>query len=100
MADHIHLVFQTGLVLFRAIGVAVGKAVRTEFVEPAVRIVALRILELRQVVGAKLKIHPALLHHFDGVFDGLRVLRKQGAHFVLALDIELLRLKLHAPGIV
>ena len=40
-----------------------------------------------------------MLPILDGI-SVLRMLRKQGAHFVLALDIELLRLKLHAPGIV
>ena len=53
LLDHVLLVFQLRLLLFRALAVALGKAVRAELFEIGQRGVALRHLEFRQVVLAE-----------------------------------------------
>ena len=100
LADHVHLVFQTLAVLLRLVGVAAAEAVSAQLFKPAVSVVALGIFEFRQVIGAELKVHLAALGDLHRVVDGLRVLGEEGAHLVLALDVELLCLELHAAGVV
>ena len=51
--------------------------------------------ELRQMVGAELKLHAAKLRNFLGIVHRLWAVGEEGAHLLLALNIELLGLKPH-----
>ena len=70
-------------------GAQVGKGVRF----------ALGQGKFGQVGGGKVKVHLAARGDFRRVFNGLREVGEQGAHLVLALDVQFPRGHLHAVGV-
>ena len=101
LLDHAHLIFQLLPVLLRLPRIPPGKAPPAQVPEVGLPVViALRQLEMGQVVFAELELHIAQLRDADGVLQRLRSIGEEPRHLRLALDIELLGLKLHPPGIV
>ena len=95
--DHIQLIIQL-LVHLRPVGEALLKALLAELAEIGIAVaLPLRQLEAGQMVVAELKIEIAALGNVHGVVRRFRQLREQGAHLLLALEVQLLALKAH-PG--
>ena len=95
--DHIQLIIQL-LVHLRPVGEALLKALLAELAEIGIAVaLPLRQLEAGQMVVAELKIKIAALGNVHGVVRRFRQLREQGAHLLLALEVQLLALKAH-PG--
>ena len=105
--DKAHLFYHLKLVLkllFNAavvVGIAAGKPLEAQpfQVRKAVRF-ALGQPKARQLVLAELEIVIAHFGDLRRVVGSLRMLRKQRAHLVLGLEVELLRFKFHARGVV
>ena len=99
-ADDVELVTKLRAHLL-APGEALGKALVAELLEIGKAVALARgQVEARQVIVAEFKIEPAALGDFDGVFHGLGQRGEERAHFVLALEVELLRLKAKAVCLV
>ena len=95
--NHIQLVIQL-IMHLRPVGEALLKALLTEHAEVGIAVaLPLRQLEAGQVVVAELKIEVAAPGDVHGVVRRFRQLREQGAHLLLALEVQLLALKAH-PG--
>ena len=100
LGDHVDLVLQTlahGAVIVR---IAPCKAFIAQLLQIFERGVAVRHIEFRQVVLAKLKLNLTAFRDLYRVGECLRVLRKQRRHFVRVLNVELLRFKLHAGRVI
>ena len=99
-ADDVELIVKLRAHLL-APGEALGKALVAELPEIG-KAVALAFgqVEARQVVVAEFKVKLAALRDFDGVFHGLGQCGEECAHFFLAFEIELLRLKAQAVCLV
>ena len=52
------------------------------------------------MVVAKFEFHIAALSDLLGVLQGLRISREQRGHFLFTFNVELLRFKFHASGVV
>ena len=101
LADHGHLIFQLLAVLLGLAGIAAQESLLAQVLKIGVAVLpALGQLEVGQVVLAELKFHVAGLGDLGGVLQGLGALGEQGGHLLLGLDVKLLSLKLHPPGIV
>ena len=87
--------------LRRALPVPAAVALRTQAGEvgEAVRL-PLRELVFRQVVVAELEVVPAAVRDLRRHVRGGGLLREEGAHLLLALEVELLGLELHPVRIV
>ena len=70
-------------------GAQIGKRVR----------LALGQGKFRQVRGGEVELHVAARGDLRRVFNGVRKIGEEGAHLLLALDVELARGHLHAVGI-
>ncbi len=101
LADDPHLVAQPLPVLRQHLLVPPLQPRLTDVLKvvPAVGI-PLRQLELRQVVLAELKVHLAHLRDLCRVLQRLGKIGKEGRHLFLTLEVEFLRFKLHAVGVV
>ena len=100
LLDHVLLVFQLRLLLFRPLAVAPGKAVRAELFEIGQRGVALRHLEFRQVVLAEGELQIAHLRDLPRVFDRAGVLGEKRLHLLRRAEVEVLRLVAHPVLVV
>ena len=95
-ADHLQLILQLGADL-RAVREALGKAGFAQLAEIGIAVaLPFRKLEARQMVMAELKIEIAAVGNDEGVGNGLLLVGEELPHFLLALEIELLGLHLHA----
>ena len=101
LPDHAHLVPQLLQVLRGLRRVAPAEAVHAQLLKVGVPVgPAIRQLEVGQVVLAELELHIAHIRNFGGVLQGLGAVGKEGRHLLLALDVKLLGLELHAVGVV
>ena len=101
LPDHAHLIGQAVLQLRPAGGIPLLKALPAQLLKIGVPVrLPLGQPELRQVVLAELELHMAQIRHPLGVVDGLGAVGEQGAHLLLALDVELVRLKAHPVGVL
>ena len=99
-ADDVELVVKLRAHLL-ASGEALGKALVAELPEIGIAVALARgQVEARQVVVAEFKVELTARGDFDGVFHGLGQRGEERAHFVLALEVELLRLKAQAVCLV
>ena len=98
--DHGHLIFQTFPVARRVVGIALGIAVAAQLGKPAPAVIALGVLEGRQMVLAKGELHVAPVGDFLRILNGLGLIGKQRTHFLLGFDVEFLGFKAHPVGLV
>ncbi len=83
------------------VGIAVGKALFAELFQIFIAVgFTLGQLEARQVIVAELEIKRAFFGDLHRVVGGLGMRGQKGAHLLLALQIELARLKAHAVRII
>ena len=100
LGDHVDLILQTlahGAVVVR---IASCEAFIAQLLQIFERGVAVRHIEFWQVVLTKLKLNLTAFCDLYRVGECLRVLREQRRHFVRILDVELLRLELHAGRVI
>ncbi len=97
---HLQLIVELGVHL-GAVGVALGKAFFAELAEigAAVRL-PLGEPEARKVIVPEAEVEIAALGNVGGVVRRLLPVREERAHLLLALEIQLLRFKAHAVGVV
>ena len=107
VVDKAHALYHVQLILHLRPGVlargavAALKALGAELFEVFKAVaLALRQLEAGQVVVPELKVEAALGGDLRRVVRGVGAVGKERAHLVLALEVELLRLKAHALGVV
>ena len=92
----VHLLVHLG-----TLAVALEKALLAELSQIArAALLALRQLEARQVIVAELKVEGAFFGDLRRVVRGLLPVGVERAHLRLVLEEELLRLELHAHGVV
>ena len=99
-ADHLELISKLGTD-FRSGRESFGKASFTEFTEIGIAVrLSGRELEAGQLVVAEFKIEIATIGYDKGIGKSLFLSGEEPTHFFLAFKIELLRLHLHAGGVV
>ena len=98
--DHVQLVIQLLPVVRPAAAVPLGEPLVAQLPQIGGRIVALRQLELRQVVLAEGKLQLAHIRNALGVGHRVGIPRKQRLHLLCGAQIEVPRLIAHPVGVV